>query len=86
MNNSPAGRGLPLGLFPGEPRPSLPDRVVELFHVRHYRPQTEQAYTHWDAALALTGYAHRGAFYAGQPTQGQGIVGNKMESHTFKRR
>jgi hypothetical protein len=34
MNNSPADRQSPLGLFPGEPTPRLYDRVVEVLRTR----------------------------------------------------
>jgi integrase len=47
MNNSPADRRSPLGLFPGEPTPRLYDRVVEVLRTRHYSRRTEQAYIHW---------------------------------------
>jgi len=43
MNNSPADRRSPLGLFPGEPTPRLYDRVVEVLRTRHYSRRTEQA-------------------------------------------
>jgi hypothetical protein len=47
MNNSPADRRSPLGLFPGEPAPRLYGRVVEVLRTRHYSRRTEQAYIHW---------------------------------------
>ena len=47
MNNSPADRRSPLGLFPGEPTPRLNDRVVGVLRTRHYSRRTEQAYIHW---------------------------------------
>jgi hypothetical protein len=47
MNNSPALRRSPLGLFPGEPTPRLHDRVVEVLRTRHYSRHTEQSYIHW---------------------------------------
>lgn len=47
MNNSPAARRSPLGLFPGEPTPRLYDRLVEALRARHYSRPTEQAYIHW---------------------------------------
>ena len=37
MNNSPADRRSPLGLFPGQPTARLCDRVVEVLHTRHWR-------------------------------------------------
>jgi hypothetical protein len=37
MNNSPADRRSPLGVFPGEPTPRLYDRVVEVLRTRHWR-------------------------------------------------
>ena len=47
MNNSPAGRLSPLGLFPGELTPRLYNRLVEVLRTRHYSRRTEQAYIHW---------------------------------------
>ena len=47
MNNSPAARRSPLGLFLGEPTPRLYDRVVEVLRTRHYSLTTQQAYIHW---------------------------------------
>ena len=47
MNNSPADRRSPLGLFPGEPTARLYDRVVEVLPTRHYTRRTEQAYIQW---------------------------------------
>jgi len=43
MNNSPAHRRSPLGLFPGEPTPRLYDRLLEVLRTRHYSRRTEQA-------------------------------------------
>lgn len=37
MNNSPAGRRSPLGLFRGQPTPRLYDRVIEILRTRHWR-------------------------------------------------
>jgi len=37
MNNSPTDRQSPLGLFPGEPTPTLYDRVVEVLRTRRWR-------------------------------------------------
>jgi hypothetical protein len=37
MNNFPADRRPPLGLFPGEPTPRVYDRVVEVLRTRHWR-------------------------------------------------
>ena len=37
MNNSPADRRSPLGLFPGEPTARLCDRWVEVLRTRHGR-------------------------------------------------
>ncbi|MCP5112914.1 MAG: site-specific integrase, partial [bacterium] len=47
VNNASADRQSPLGLFPGEPKPRLYDRVVEALRTRHYSRRTEQAYIHW---------------------------------------
>jgi len=47
MNNSPADRRSPLGLFPGQPTPRICDRTVEVLRTRHYSRRTEQAYIHW---------------------------------------
>ncbi len=47
MNNSPAYRRSPLGLFSGHPAPRLYDRVVEIMPARHYSVRTQQAYCHW---------------------------------------
>jgi site-specific recombinase XerC len=47
MNNSPAARRSPLGLFLGEPTPRLYDRVVGVLRTRHHSRRTEQAYIHW---------------------------------------
>jgi len=47
MNNSPALRRSPLGLFPGEPTLRLYDRVVEALRTRHYSRRPEPAYIHW---------------------------------------
>jgi len=47
MNNSPALRRSPLGLFPGEPTPRLYDREVKIVRTGHYSRRTEQAYIHW---------------------------------------
>jgi len=47
MNNSPADRRSPLGLFPGEPIPRLYDRVVGVLRTPHYSRRTEPAYIHW---------------------------------------
>jgi len=44
MNNSPANRRAPLGMFPGKPTPRLYDRVVEALRTRHYSRRTEEAY------------------------------------------
>lgn len=38
---------VPLGLFPGQPRPRLYDRVVEVLRGPHYSRKTEKAYVHW---------------------------------------
>jgi hypothetical protein len=43
MNNSPADHRSPLGLFPGQPTPSLHDRLVEVLRTRHYSRRTGQA-------------------------------------------
>jgi hypothetical protein len=62
-----------LGLFLGEPNPRLYDRVVEVLRTRHYSRRTEQACIHWirrfHSALAVSRYADRERFYAGQPKQ-----------------
>jgi hypothetical protein len=42
MNNSPADRRSPLGLFPGQPTPRLYERVVEILRTRHYSRRTER--------------------------------------------
>lgn len=42
MNNSPADRRSPLGLFPGEPTPRFYDRLVEVSCARHCSRRTEQ--------------------------------------------
>jgi len=47
MNNPSTLRRSPLGMFPGQPRPRLYDRVVEVLRTRHYSRRTEQAYIHW---------------------------------------
>ena len=47
MNTASADRQSPLGLFPGQPKPRLYDRVVEALRTRHYSRRTEQAYIHW---------------------------------------
>jgi site-specific recombinase XerC len=47
MNNSPAARRSPFGVFPGDLTPRLYDRVVEVLRTRHYSRRTEQAYIHW---------------------------------------
>ena len=47
MNNSPADRRSPLGLFPGQLTPKLYDGAVEVLRTRHCSRRTEQAYLHW---------------------------------------
>ncbi len=47
MNTASADRQSPLGLFPGQPKPRLYDRVVEGLRTRHYSRRTEEAYLHW---------------------------------------
>jgi integrase len=47
MNNCPADRRSPLGLFPGQPSPRLYGRVVEVLGTRHYSRRTEHAHIHW---------------------------------------
>jgi len=37
----------PLGLFSGQPRPRLYDRVIEVLCVHHYSLRTERAYVGW---------------------------------------
>jgi integron integrase len=53
VNNTSADRQLPLGLFPGQPKPRLYDRVVEALRTRHYSRRTEQAYIHWIRRFVL---------------------------------
>ncbi len=59
MHTSPAQRGSPLGLFPGQPEPRLYDGVVEMLRTRHYSRRTEEAYVHWIRRFLLFhGRAH----------------------------
>ena len=44
MLTSTADRQLPLGLFPGQAKPRLYGRVVEVLRTWHYSRRTEQAY------------------------------------------
>jgi hypothetical protein len=53
MNNSPADRQSPLGLFPGEPTTRLYDRLVEVPRTQHYSLRSEEAYLHWLRRLHL---------------------------------
>ena len=54
MNTASADRQSPLGLFPGQPKPRLYDRVVEVLRTGHYRPRcTEQAYIRWIRGFIL---------------------------------
>ena len=53
MNNSPADRRSPLGLFPGEPTARLYDRLVEVPRTQHYSLRSEEAYLHWLRRLLL---------------------------------
>jgi hypothetical protein len=43
----------PLGLFPGQPRPRLYDRMIEALRVHHYSLQTERAYVGWIRCFIL---------------------------------
>jgi hypothetical protein len=47
VNNSTGNHQSPLGPFPGQPAPSLYDRVVGALRTRHYSRCTEAAYLHW---------------------------------------
>jgi len=53
MNNSPADRRSPLGLFPGEPTARLYDRLVEVLRTQHYSLRSKEAYLRWLRRLLL---------------------------------
>ena len=53
MNNSPADRRSPLGLFSGESTARLYDRLVEVLRTQHYSLRSEEVYLHWLRRLLL---------------------------------